>query len=443
MDEEKEAKFGQELVDDGRLFQLVNAASSILSKQDTTKPIFSPCSSSNEEKEVSHLCKLLLDGQIEQHPTHNFLDAADDIEPSDKRYLLALHATDNQAVKQELKRKQLKEDSFKQTLRQERMVLHIQEMTRMIEAKKAAKKAAKSKRKKSATAGEDDEHDNNVVVDKKKSLPGDSSQISEQQMISMFQLEPNVLRQSIYEKFLVHYQYFYNQQLPTELLTKVMLPCTHPDVFRQNKLWAKIPFTSPEGQQSLIYANVQTDSYWGLDSFVPVFEKVLEVVPDSMLIYQQPVTIKNIPNFGTIVKAPFTYFGTHIFPNTASKPPANANNKPSLPSLTDGNDTSSDVEDKSVVDETTVDETDTSSVSSSSNSLSISSGPEAPKLRFVRVEVTGWNILQFDKDDRLILRVDNFLVNPMHESLYDVAPETMWDIAWKREKSILDMQQSH
>jgi hypothetical protein len=354
--------------------------------------------------------------QSNSYNEHDFLD---DIDSSAKRVLLAFHKTQTNVIKQQIRRKATREERFLQSFHQ------------------SEREQQTSQQEHSAR-----------VSDTKNNTDGQHSafsQFSDQTIISLFHMEPNILRLSIYEKFLIHYQHFYNEQIPSELLTKVMLPCCNPSVVRQNKLWAKVQLSSlpstntnggKRGQPSSIFVTMQAESYLGLDSFVPMCNKVLEVVPDSMLIYKEPSIIKKIPNMGTIVKTPFVYFGTYCVPNSVENQPKKGR-IPSLSSSSSSSRISSSnigscssfcAEGIKVVEQSKNDSLlDGNNVSSCKN--------DENKVKYLRVELHGWNNLQFDENDRLIWRVDNFLVHPLHDNLYDVSPDALWDFVWKRRKT--------
>jgi hypothetical protein len=64
-------------------------------------------------------------------------------------------------------------------------------------------------------------------------------------MTTMVRLnEPQVLRSSMYRKFVLQYQHYYNAQDAEKLVSSVMLPCCSHEVIRQNKLWAKVRATN-------------------------------------------------------------------------------------------------------------------------------------------------------------------------------------------------------
>jgi hypothetical protein len=130
--------------------------------------------------------------------------------------------------------------------------------------------------------------------------------------------EPRILRTTIYEKFVTHFQQFHNEQDALGLVSLVLYPCFAPDIVRETNFWMR-------SSLSLKMAIAGSRSSVGTEGVYEHYSQFFETFSDALLIYEK-TTIKQVmvPNgdhksFSSekammMVVTPFTYFLTLILP---------------------------------------------------------------------------------------------------------------------------------
>ncbi len=348
-------------------------------------------SEDDEEEERSSTPSIVDNGDLvntpssqdEQIPEHEFLD---DIEPRLKRVFLATHSTYCENVKIAERKKQSHQQQTRKFLSQpplagQALAFHPPsslEYRRQTVTISSPSSSSSKKRKLAISSGVDDESTPHQV---------NQQQQTEDDMVSLLILEPDIVRMSIYEKLVIKYQHFYNQQNIPGMMS-IMKPYCTDYMLRQNKLWAKLTLPSYGGMTppSSIITMIAEQSYCGIDNLAIVLENIYSKLPDCMLLYKQSI-IKKLPSIGTVVFTPFTYFGTISLPI--------------VPPMV---------------------------IAESSSDSSSNIPPKVISSRLIEIELTGWNVLQFDLNDIITWRVDNYFVQRMIGS--DANPSAQ-DMLWK------------
>ncbi len=132
--------------------------------------------------------------------------------------------------------------------------------------------------------------------------------------------EPQILRVSIYEKFVRHFQQFHNEQDALGLVSLVLYPCFIPDIIRETNYWMR----SPVDGKMIVAAS---RSSIGTDGVYEHYSQFFETFSDAILVYQK-TTVKPLSSVKvlcsdsgasterslTMVITPFTYFLSLIMP---------------------------------------------------------------------------------------------------------------------------------
>jgi hypothetical protein len=241
--------------------------------------------------------------------------------------------------------------------------------------------------------------------------------------------EPKSLRFSLYEKFVRKYEFAYNQQDIQDLVQMVILPCTSPFFIRQNKLWSKRvvsavsgsgPNTQPVSDTSTAttacqYLVVQDTTFVGVATLSSVFHLIFTSLPDCVITYQQS-RIRFIPNEGTFVYTPFTFFCTVMIPEQDLQ-------KLSAVSSSNGTEQQQKENRKRKFSE----------ASSSTQNNNRSPCLSLKTMKMVALEATGWNIIQFDLNNIIVFKQDNFFFRNMTGmEPYSVSDVDLWNYVFKK-----------
>jgi hypothetical protein len=134
--------------------------------------------------------------------------------------------------------------------------------------------------------------------------------------------EPRILRTSIYEKFVTHFQQFHNEQDALGLVSLVLYPCFAPGIVRETNFWMRSPLSVKmeiAGSRSSI----------GTEGVYEHYSQFFETFSDALLIYEK-TTIKPVmyrcaehglsssEKAMMMVVTPFTYFLTLVLPTDQS-----------------------------------------------------------------------------------------------------------------------------
>jgi hypothetical protein len=225
--------------------------------------------------------------------------------------------------------------------------------------------------------------------------------------------EPKSLRFSLYEKFVRRYEFAYNQQDIQDMVQTVMLPVCSPFLVRQNKLWSKRVTMAPNGGSSpnsppvstpamaCQYIVVQDTTFVGVASLSSVFNLIFTRLPDCVINYQQS-RIRFIPNEGTFVYTPLTFFCTAMIPEQ-------------------------DFQELSAISS---EKTCTLQKQQENRKRKFSETSQTMKL--IHLEATGWNIVQFDLNNVVVFKQDNFYFSEMKGmEPYSVSDTVLWDYVLK------------
>ena len=133
-------------------------------------------------------------------------------------------------------------------------------------------------------------------------------------LTTMYINEPHILRVSIYRKYLLQYQYFYNIQSITEMMKLLIMPFWSNEIIRENKLSSSLSASSiiPIIPKELPRHQIEPGrrSYQGVEDFNSVLAMVYRKLPDSILIFHDS-KILHKPDMGrTFVITPFSLIGT-------------------------------------------------------------------------------------------------------------------------------------
>jgi hypothetical protein len=164
--------------------------------------------------------------------------------------------------------------------------------------------------------------DMNIVVASSSSSTPPSLSSKHHQSQSLFSMsEPRILRTSIYEKFVTHFQQFHNEQDALGLVSLVLYPCFAPDIVRETNFWMRSALSAKieiAGSRSSI----------GTEGVYEHYSQFFETFSDALLIYEKTTTKPLIARYGehrtgsekpiTMVVTPFTYFLSILLPGSST-----------------------------------------------------------------------------------------------------------------------------
>jgi hypothetical protein len=144
----------------------------------------------------------------------------------------------------------------------------------------------------------------------------------------------------------------------------------------------------------------QDTTYIGVTSLRIVFDIVFQRLPDLVITYQEP-RIRYVPKEGTFVYTPFTFFCTVMIP-------------------------------EDVLLE--IGEVPKHTISSFGESKGVSNDPGAVIMKTIELQATGWNVVQFDENDIVVLRQDNFFINEKKgiDNKENISDESIWNYIWRK-----------
>ncbi len=212
-------------------------------------------------------------------------------------------------------------------------------------------------------------------------------------LVPIYLSEPRILRLSIYKKFVLQFEHFWNNQSVWDMLNLLLIPVFAKDVLRQNKLaLSPLPALStaieakPEDLDKSILSRIPDKRFLGIDNLQTVFETLFAKLPDAVLICEDPI-IKDFPGKGTFVYTPFSIFSSMIIPEEAVISDRSYSTNP-------------------IFQQTLI------------------------KFRSVEFSTNGMSILQFDNNNRIIWRCDNFYFKDVKCSDPNVSAEIVWNYMW-------------
>ncbi len=223
--------------------------------------------------------------------------------------------------------------------------------------------------------------------------------------------EPEVLRMTIYEKFVRQYLYYHNKHDTQAMMTTTLLPYCSKDIVRQNCLWGIRSIVDPmNGQSQPGVVVVENTTYAGLASFPMTFNMLFQKLPDCVIAYQQSRIRHDIKKKTTRIYTPFSIFCTVQVRDEDLLCHENKDKPNKTHSLL-----------KPVYDEETI-------------AIKYKQLLH-PRLHRIELEATGWNIVEFNEKNQVILRVDNlFIKNMIVDTPLDpnITGEAVWRAVWKR-----------
>ncbi len=294
-----------------------------------------------------------------------------DLKPRDKRTCLATHIAHCNYIKNEEFLKQLLNSELNQCCQQ----LQIQQLRQsIIDGNGNLNKASKRK------------HGQGLNL---RTCDGMVSEIP-----PCYLHEPHILRLSVYEKFVRQYLYYYNTHDTDGMVDNALLPCCSNNVVRQNYLWGIRPVLNPiNGMIEDRVVVVDDKTYIGVDSFKMMFNMIFDKLPDAVMVYEQSRIRYDSINKETQVFTPLSAMFTCIIPQDELILQQEQPREDSERSLT------LSVDEKIGYNEQAT--------------------PPRRKQR-VELEATGWNVLKFNEENKLICRVDHVFIYSRIEGIANV-----------------------
>ncbi len=333
---------------------------------------------------------------ITEPPPGTSKEFLDNIHPRDKRTSLAIHTSYCENIKQEelnRRRNEIEITRYFQTLQ-------IQQLLQLQKHKQTKKQKIKKQL-------QQEQQKQQQEKDKKKSNGSDDTDVVLVDIPTCCLSEPDILRISIYEKFVRQYQFYYNAHDTEGMLTTTMLPYCSKDVVRQNCLWGMRPKVNPLTrilEQKLVV--VDTTTYCGIQSFGVTFNMIFQRVPDAVIVYQQSRTKYDANMKITQIYTPFSIFCT-----------VPLSDEDCISNTPEGNPRTITVP----AEET--------------NSMSADRKRKLSSCRMIELEATGYNLVQFNEYNQVILRLDNFFIKSMTGMTSTepfISGETVWRAIWRR-----------
>ncbi len=307
------------------------------------------------------------------------------VDPREKRVHLALHTAYCDEMKHEGMQRHRREMEISRRFQNLQIQREIQKQNERIESN------LKRKRKTS---------------DNKEKTKDGGLMIKEVPLYVIY--EPQILRLSIYEKFVRQFLFYYNAHDTAGVVDQTLIPYCSKDIVRQNCLWAPRHVVNPlTGRMEERVVVVEDKSYFGHQSFKIAFNLIFQKLPDGVMIYHNSKIQYDVNTGITRVYTPFTAYCTVFIAEDdimfQQKGTARVERGEAL---------------KLPVDE----------------DIGDSKKCKLESRRMIQLEATGWNVVHFNSEHQIIFRRDNFfykIIGGVTESDPPISAETVWHAIWK------------
>ena len=203
------------------------------------------------------------------------------------------------------------------------------------------------------------------------------------------------LRLTIYEKFLVLYEQYFNDQDFKNMEQVLLRPSCSTDVHHEIKMW-----TRSSNESNHLSSSICRQSN-GVQGILYALSDICRKLPDSILVYPHDMKTRHDPDKGTFVCSPFTHFCTFAMHSTQQ-------------------DSSSTSASSSVIaNMKTFDCTHGPSLCSCTTS------PSKLPVTLVEVEISGYSVVHFDVNDIVIRIHHNIFLSRSNDPT--VSTETLWN----------------
>lgn len=313
------------------------------------------------------------------------------VDPVDKRICLAFHTAYCEKIKEDELKRRWREVEITRCFQQ----LQTQQLLQL-QQNRENKMKIKRKIDKVVEDEQDEEKIDHVLTWMKE--------------ISTFYLhEPHVLRRSIYEKYVQQYQFYYNEHDTEGMVKNTMLPYCAKDVMRRNCFWDMLPVTdSQTGNIQKRAVMIDDKTSYGVDSLEMTFNMIFQKFPDLMMIHHQSRKRYDVNKKITQMHTPFTAFFATTISEDALKPPQQDGSPPVVPVVKNSKDNSKNSKKRKTVSLLT--------------------------RRTIRFEATGWNLVQFNENNQVTVRVTHICfvgIEGLRAGEEHLSPTMVWAAVWK------------
>ncbi len=276
-------------------------------------------------------------------------------------------------------------------------------------------------------------------------------------MVRLF--EPEVLRTSIYQKYVSHFQHFYNDHDTDSLFMLLLNPCCHQQMVRGMKLWSTKPLDSvnfkgpkpwsltpaledadtavePPSSSGTVSSNsgqltlMRQVIMQGIENYHTNYSYIFKTLPDCIKIYESTKITYDEKTNSTVVTSPFTYFLTLSFVKRKAPFPSTtvSSGKRKDDSSSQSDSSHSDTDSDVVTITEVLESTDTTVAEQSLEKTKqvrklkkennkkresveeIESAGGKCYVRSVRVVMKGYNVLHFNEQGLVVSDIDHYRI---------------------------------